>query len=111
MSPVLVKLRYERSTRRIDNLTNPTFRQFIKAIAGDKGREAGHNLDAGTDTVNCVKIPIPNTKSGLVLVDTPGFDDPKRDNGEILKVIAKWLKESCVTSTIAPIPSQLTQRF
>ncbi|KAF9038067.1 P-loop containing nucleoside triphosphate hydrolase protein [Panaeolus papilionaceus] len=67
---------------------------FIKAIAGDKGREAGHNLDAGTDTVNCVKIPIPNTKSGLVLVDTPGFDDPKRDNGEILKVIAKWLKES-----------------
>ncbi|KAF9038072.1 P-loop containing nucleoside triphosphate hydrolase protein [Panaeolus papilionaceus] len=67
---------------------------FIKAIAGDKVQGVGHNLDAGTNTVNCFKIPIPQTESHLILVDTPGFDDPNRTDGDILTVIAEWLKAS-----------------
>ncbi|KAF9038045.1 hypothetical protein BJ165DRAFT_1553863, partial [Panaeolus papilionaceus] len=54
----------------------------------------GHSLAAGTKIVSCVKIPIPETKSSIVLVDTPGFDDPERTNAQILELIAKWLEQS-----------------
>ncbi|PPR05331.1 hypothetical protein CVT24_008050 [Panaeolus cyanescens] len=71
---------------------------FISAIAGKEAEwlhtDIGHSLSAGTSTVNCVKIPIPETKSSIVLVDTPGFDDPERTNAEILEIIAAWLEKS-----------------
>ncbi|KAF9038066.1 P-loop containing nucleoside triphosphate hydrolase protein [Panaeolus papilionaceus] len=67
---------------------------FISAIAGKVVQGVGHNLDAGTIEVGCFRLPIPGTNSHLVLVDTPGFDDPQRTNAEILTTIAEWLKKS-----------------
>lgn len=67
---------------------------FISSIAGKVVPGAGHDLDAGTKEVGCFKISIPNTNSHLVLVDTPGFDDPVQTNGQILIKIAYWLKQS-----------------
>ncbi|PPQ66136.1 hypothetical protein CVT24_000223 [Panaeolus cyanescens] len=69
---------------------------FIQAAVGtnDVGLDVGHSLSAGTTGVRCVKIPIPNTHSNLVLVDTPGFDDPDKSDAEILEIIAKWLEST-----------------
>ncbi|PPQ69143.1 hypothetical protein CVT24_000009 [Panaeolus cyanescens] len=69
---------------------------FIQAAAGtnDVGLDVGHSLSAGTTGVRCVKIPIPGTHSNLVLVDTPGFDDPDKSDAEILEIIAKWLEST-----------------
>ncbi|PPQ83071.1 hypothetical protein CVT24_012474, partial [Panaeolus cyanescens] len=57
---------------------------------------AHHELDAGTKTVTCMKVPIYTSQSdgNLVLVDTPGFDDPSRTNAEVLTVIANWLEKT-----------------
>ncbi|PPR04714.1 hypothetical protein CVT24_011836 [Panaeolus cyanescens] len=71
---------------------------FISALAGPDAKwvqeGVGHDLSSGTQTVNCIKIKIEGTQSHLVLVDTPGFDDPSRSNADILTVIADWLKRS-----------------
>ncbi|PPQ63565.1 hypothetical protein CVT24_004862 [Panaeolus cyanescens] len=53
-----------------------------------------HDLTSGTKNVECLSIPIPHTKSKLILVDTPGFDDQDRPDSEILETIATWLSET-----------------
>ncbi|PPR07936.1 hypothetical protein CVT24_000826 [Panaeolus cyanescens] len=73
---------------------------FINALAPDEEwlkKGVGHDLSSGTQTVNCIKMKISGTQSHLVLVDTPGFDDPARSNADILTVIGAWLKESYAT--------------
>ncbi|PPR04717.1 hypothetical protein CVT24_011839 [Panaeolus cyanescens] len=64
---------------------------FIESFIG---RERGHRLAAGTVDVLCVKIPIQETQRNLILVDTPGFDDPDKNDAEILDIIAKWLEST-----------------
>ncbi|PPQ69142.1 hypothetical protein CVT24_000008 [Panaeolus cyanescens] len=69
---------------------------FIRAVAGEHivGLDVGHSLSAGTTGIKCVKIPIPEAHSNLILVDTPGFDDPDKSDAEILETIATWLEKT-----------------
>ncbi|KAF9038103.1 hypothetical protein BJ165DRAFT_1531997 [Panaeolus papilionaceus] len=67
---------------------------IIILVMGVTGSGKSSLFDHDTADVKCSRIPIRESQSHLVLVDTPGFDQPRRTNGEILKVIAKWLNAS-----------------
>ncbi|KAF9047945.1 hypothetical protein BJ165DRAFT_1128069 [Panaeolus papilionaceus] len=50
----------------------------------------GHHAP-GTNDVTCVRVWIPQLKSHVVVVDTPGFNNPGRADVEVLETIAEWL--------------------
>ncbi|KAF9044132.1 P-loop containing nucleoside triphosphate hydrolase protein [Panaeolus papilionaceus] len=51
-----------------------------------------HGLESGTKDIDVYTFKMPGDIN-LVLVDTPGFDDSKRTNADILKCISKYLEE------------------
>lgn len=58
--------------------------QFINMVTGnDSG--VGHNLESCTAKITMMKA------HGLILVDTPGFDDTHKTDTEVLSMIADWL--------------------
>lgn len=57
-----------------------------------------HDLDADTKKVEKITMVIPETGGKLILVDTPGFDDPMRSTAEVLTEIARYLEERQVTA-------------
>ncbi|KAF9038124.1 hypothetical protein BJ165DRAFT_1532015 [Panaeolus papilionaceus] len=70
---------------------------FIQSVVGtsNTGLEIGNTRGgAGRTRVSCVKVAIPRTHSSLVLVDTPGFDDPDKSDAHILEIIANWLEST-----------------
>ncbi|KAF9032998.1 hypothetical protein BJ165DRAFT_1534878 [Panaeolus papilionaceus] len=68
---------------------------FIRSLTTTFDENCGHHgLDAGTKDVKAYEIDLPDLEDHLVLVDTPGFDDPTRPNWEVLEEIAKWMEET-----------------
>jgi hypothetical protein len=68
--------------------------QFIQRAAKlDWG--VGHSLHSQTSEVSAVRVEFTDGIC-LVLVDTPGFDDTRKSDLEILATIANWFKEVCV---------------
>ena len=66
--------------------------QFIGKVTGnDVG--VGHALTSCTSEVKATKCEDP-TLTNIVLVDTPGFDNTRKTDLEILELISKWLDES-----------------
>ncbi|KAF8157123.1 P-loop containing nucleoside triphosphate hydrolase protein [Crassisporium funariophilum] len=67
---------------------------FIKIATGlDPG--VGHSLESRTSTVNTITLSFPEySECNVVFVDTPGFDDTKKPDAEILQMIATWLQET-----------------
>ena len=66
--------------------------QFIGKVTGnDDG--VGHTLTSCTSEVKVTKCEDP-TLANIVLVDTPGFDDTRKTDLEILELISKWLNKS-----------------
>ncbi|KDQ53019.1 hypothetical protein JAAARDRAFT_100020, partial [Jaapia argillacea MUCL 33604] len=62
---------------------------------------SGNPLRSCTDKVQAVQLPpasvtryMPATGKRVVLVDTPGFDDTKKTDAEILKIIGNWLAKT-----------------
>jgi GTPase Era involved in 16S rRNA processing len=56
---------------------------------------AGHNLEAHTAQVRSHRVQHPKVKDReIVLVDTPGFDDPDKSDMDILEMVSEWLKTS-----------------
>ncbi|KAF9044017.1 hypothetical protein BJ165DRAFT_1347304, partial [Panaeolus papilionaceus] len=53
-----------------------------------------HDLEAGTRKVKPYEIDLLDLEDRLVLVDTPGFDDPTRPNAEVLEEIAQWMEKT-----------------
>ncbi|QDS68466.1 hypothetical protein FKW77_010833 [Venturia effusa] len=62
---------------------------FINQLAGRKLVEEGDRLASCTQA--CQLIPVQIGHSKVLLVDTPGFDDTKRTDAEILDEIARIL--------------------
>ncbi|KAL8823330.1 MAG: hypothetical protein Q9191_005953 [Dirinaria sp. TL-2023a] len=62
---------------------------FIKALTRRSDITVGKGLSSTTCTVQAYRVLIKSTS--FVLVDTPGFNDTHRSNGDILKQIAEWL--------------------
>ncbi|SRR6266511_5937284 len=71
--------------------------QFIDVVTKpslDKLR-AGSSLGSCTQKIQAVRFRNHEFYgSKLVLVDTPGFDDDKRSDMEILELIGEWLKKT-----------------
>ncbi|PPQ66132.1 hypothetical protein CVT24_000219 [Panaeolus cyanescens] len=71
---------------------------FIQAVAGENyyvgRRDIGHSVEGGSIGVSYVSVPITGTHSNLILVDTPGFDDPGKQDVQTLEIIATWLEST-----------------
>jgi hypothetical protein len=64
-------------------------KQFINVATGvDAG--VGHDLESCTSEIGIIKMTFPGYN--IVFVDTPGFDDTKRSDSDILKMISDWLE-------------------
>jgi predicted GTPase len=55
--------------------------------------EVGHKLRSCTTKVEQTE-PFLVSGREVVLLDTPGFDDTSKDDGEILEEIAEYLKKT-----------------
>ncbi|KIK01602.1 hypothetical protein K443DRAFT_6782 [Laccaria amethystina LaAM-08-1] len=83
--------------------TGPPRDQFINYIAGKEVAEVG--LTLGHDLIPCATQFCPKVIDssqtldgrGLVLVDTPGFDDTCVDNTAILHCVSLWLETMWVS--------------
>ncbi|KAF9450905.1 hypothetical protein P691DRAFT_424967 [Macrolepiota fuliginosa MF-IS2] len=64
-----------------------------KAVGRDVG--IGHGLQSCTNEINAIRVQVPGEHFGLVLVDTPGFDDTRKSHAEILELISRWLEQIC----------------
>jgi hypothetical protein len=70
------------------------FRQFIDLLTGQEGKRAWHGLESGTDRIEATRVKRQGYDQGIVLIDTPGFDDTSRSDMEILQIIADWLQKT-----------------
>jgi hypothetical protein len=80
------------------NSENSSTRSLTLSLAR-KGprRRAGDSLTSVTQDLAAYRIlDHERYESRIVLVDTPGFDDTKRTDEQILKLIGHWLKKTCV---------------
>jgi len=63
--------------------------KFINIATGvDTG--VGHELESCTSEIGIIKMAFPS--SNIVFVYTPGFDDTKSWDSDILKMISDWLE-------------------
>ncbi|KAG6848903.1 hypothetical protein H0H93_012974 [Arthromyces matolae] len=68
---------------------------FINLFFDHEEAPVGKRLGSHTQKVNAYALPVDRGyQSRIVLVDTPGFDDSKGDDWEILKQISGWLAHS-----------------
>ncbi|KAG6840417.1 hypothetical protein C0991_006811 [Blastosporella zonata] len=68
---------------------------FLNRAAGGTVMTVGHNLTSETKSVSyCVLQDPTQTSRRYIFVDTPGFDDYKTEDREILDRIVKWIKDS-----------------
>jgi predicted GTPase len=68
--------------------------QFINAATGNNGG-VGHNLQSCTTEISATKLQFfERSLFDVVFVDTPGFDDTNKTDGEILELIADWLNKT-----------------
>jgi hypothetical protein len=78
--------------------------QFINSFAGRAVTKVGHSLESCTQSIQTVTMVHPeNPNCRVTLIDTPGFDDTRRSDTEILKIIAKWLEETQVDFDHTPL--------
>ncbi|KAI9824186.1 MAG: hypothetical protein M1819_000897 [Sarea resinae] len=73
---------------------------FIKQLAGEAASQlrTGHNLESCTQEIETVDFRLDGYD--VTLVDTPGFDDSKRSDSEVLTLVADWLGSSYKDETL-----------
>ncbi|KAH7925413.1 kinase-like protein [Leucogyrophana mollusca] len=68
---------------------------FINAAIRQACAIVGHDLESCTQKVVAFTCPHPDgSNRNIVFVDTPGFDDSKRTDYDILRDISKWLEQT-----------------
>ncbi|KAI5997331.1 P-loop containing nucleoside triphosphate hydrolase protein [Pisolithus orientalis] len=69
---------------------------FIANATKCEGQGVGHELTSCTSEINVTKYEVEG--SNVVLVDTPGFDDTRKSDLDILKLISDWLNTEYQTT-------------
>ncbi|KAI6010020.1 P-loop containing nucleoside triphosphate hydrolase protein [Pisolithus marmoratus] len=62
-----------------------------KVMTGGMGEGVGHHLTSCTRKVKATRCTF--EESGVVLVDTPGFDDTRMSDSDVLKMVSIWLNQ------------------
>ena len=70
--------------------------KFINIATQQDGHTVGHGLESAPSTIRAVRVKHPITGEPVIFIDTPGLDDTKKPDTEILSMIASWLKERLV---------------
>ncbi|KAF9449504.1 hypothetical protein P691DRAFT_614340, partial [Macrolepiota fuliginosa MF-IS2] len=60
----------------------------------DQDKGIGHSLESCTSEISAIRVQVPGEDFGLVLVDTPGFDDTYKSDLQILELISDWLERA-----------------
>ncbi|KAK0718542.1 P-loop containing nucleoside triphosphate hydrolase protein, partial [Lasiosphaeria miniovina] len=64
---------------------------FASVASGQTNLQIGDTLESCTQEPQTVTFSLDNCN--VLLIDTPGFDDSKRSDVDILMVIAKWISD------------------
>ncbi|KAF8076626.1 P-loop containing nucleoside triphosphate hydrolase protein [Lyophyllum atratum] len=85
----------------IAGITGAGRSQFINTLLGKNRMAVGHNLTSCTTQLDYAVIcPIPGSHHlpgrRLIVVDTPGFDNAEKNDTEMLRQFAAWLKSAFV---------------
>ncbi|KAL0948456.1 hypothetical protein HGRIS_011029 [Hohenbuehelia grisea] len=68
---------------------------FVNAATGRNSTEVGHSLESCTQDIRITRCQHPyDLERKVVFVDTPGFDDTRRTDVEVLTSITNWLAET-----------------
>ncbi|KAI6095006.1 P-loop containing nucleoside triphosphate hydrolase protein [Pisolithus croceorrhizus] len=78
---------------------------FIANITNDNREGVGHDLTSFTSEIKATRLKF--EESNVVLVDTPGFNDTKKSDLDILNLISDWLNAKCQSQTSRPILSAI----
>ncbi|KAI6117056.1 P-loop containing nucleoside triphosphate hydrolase protein, partial [Pisolithus croceorrhizus] len=62
---------------------------FVDSITNDNREGVGHDLTSFTSDVKATKLKF--KEFSVVLLDTPGFNDTKKSDLDILNLISDWL--------------------
>lgn len=65
---------------------------FVSKATGRSDLEIGHSIDSCTKEV--VPVSFKLDRRNVTLLDTPGFDDTRLSDADILKIIAKYLTDT-----------------
>ncbi|OCL07324.1 hypothetical protein AOQ84DRAFT_276934, partial [Glonium stellatum] len=65
---------------------------FIQTVTGRQDIAIGHGL--ASETVNIKEYQFSHQGVNYALIDTPGFDDTYRNDGDIINSILQWLESS-----------------
>jgi len=69
--------------------------RIVDILTGRSDKGAGSGLESHTSEASAVRIKNHSVyKDRIVLLDTPGFDDTRKTDLEILQIIAQWLMDA-----------------
>ncbi|KZP32005.1 hypothetical protein FIBSPDRAFT_1037121 [Athelia psychrophila] len=68
---------------------------FIEYATGQSDSPIGHSLEAQTDRSRAVRCMHPRDGGSVILVDTPGLDNPYKTDIEVVIEIADFLQKLC----------------
>jgi len=76
-----------------DPTSTKLVQQFINLAIGKDRATIGHDMNSCTRDVEPVRCTdLDNPGRNVVFLDTPGFDDSKMTDTQVLAAIAHWLK-------------------
>ncbi|KAF9467093.1 hypothetical protein BDZ94DRAFT_1318904 [Collybia nuda] len=64
---------------------------FVNVASTREIQNVGHSLKTETSQIRAIRISHPKTNLPIVLVDTPGFDDAKMTDTQVLSMLENWL--------------------
>ncbi|KAJ8125625.1 hypothetical protein O1611_g8012 [Lasiodiplodia mahajangana] len=75
---------------------------FVAAAAAASGRDIKISHEADSCTLHCTEYPTKYSSGNkqVFLVDTPGFEDPKKADADTLEQITKWIEGASVSGVV-----------
>ncbi|KAF9467092.1 hypothetical protein BDZ94DRAFT_1330027 [Collybia nuda] len=67
---------------------------FIDIASGREPKGVGHGIDPKTTKVQATRVLNPRTNLPVVLIDTPGFNEPRTTDLNVLSMIGSWLEKA-----------------
>ncbi|KAJ3493619.1 hypothetical protein NLJ89_g10973 [Agrocybe chaxingu] len=79
--------------------SQPCVNKAITATNGFNADRVDHGLASYTQSTEVLRYFDKHLQQSIILVDTPGFYHTDRDDLDMLRAIAQWLKKTCGSGT------------